>query len=68
MVDYLFNAYAYHRLELLMDPLNIGSERIAQKNGFTEEGLMRQAFFINGAMRDVKMYSLLRPEWQARLR
>ena len=51
-----------------MDPLNIGSERIAQKNGFTEEGLMRQAFFINGAMRDVKMYSLLRPEWQARLR
>ena len=68
VVDYLFNAYTYHRLELLMDPLNIGSERIAQKNGFTEEGLMRQAFFINGVMRDVKMYSLLRPEWQARLR
>ena len=68
VVDYLFSAYPYHRLELLMDPLNIGSERIAQKNGFTEEGLMRQAFFINGAMRDVKMYSLLRPEWQARTR
>ena len=29
---------------------------------------MRQAFFINGVMRDVKMYSLLRPEWQARRR
>ena len=68
VIDYLFNAYPYHRLELLMDPLNIGSERIAQKNGFTQEGLMRQAFFINGAMHDVKMYSLLRPEWQARAR
>ena len=68
VVDYLFNAYPYHRLELLMDPLNIGSERIAQKNGFTQEGLIRQAFFINGVMRDAKMYSLLRPEWQARLR
>ncbi|MEG0882637.1 MAG: GNAT family protein [Janthinobacterium sp.] len=68
VVDYLFRAYPYHRLELLMDPLNVGSERIAQKNGFTQEGLMRQAFFINGVMRDVKMYSLLRPEWQARAR
>ena len=65
LVDYLFNAYPYHRLELLMDPQNTASERIAQKNGFTQEGLMRQAFFIHGSMRDVKMYSLLRPEWQA---
>lgn len=68
LVDYLFHAYTYHRLELLMDPQNTASERIAQKNGFTQEGLMRQAFFINGSMRDVKMYSLLRPEWQARAR
>ncbi|MEG1329217.1 putative ribosomal N-acetyltransferase YdaF [compost metagenome] len=68
LVDYLFHAYTYHRLELLMDPQNTASERIAQKNGFTQEGLMRQAFFINGSMRDVKMYSLLRPEWQARSR
>ena len=49
-----------------MDPLNTGSERIAQKCGFTQEGVLRQAFFIQGVMRDVKMYSLLRPEWQAR--
>jgi len=67
LVDYLFGAYPYHRLELLMDPLNTGSERIAQKNGFTHEGVLRQAFFINGVMRDVKIYGLLRPEWQARL-
>jgi len=68
LVDYLFHAYPYHRLELLMDPHNTASERIAQKNGFTQEGLIRQAFFINGIMRDAKMYSLLRPEWQARAR
>ncbi len=66
LVDYLFQAYPYHRLELLMDPLNIASERIAQKCGFTQEGVLRQAFFIQGVMRDAKIYSLLRPEWQAR--
>ncbi len=65
LVDYLFKAYQYHRLELLMDPLNVASERVAQKCGFTEEGTLRQAFFINGEMRDAKLYSLLRPEWRA---
>ena len=30
LVDYLFNAYPYHRLELLMDPHNTASERIAR--------------------------------------
>jgi ribosomal-protein-alanine N-acetyltransferase len=64
LVDYLFKAHQYHRLELLMDPLNVASERVAQKCGFTEEGTLRQAFFINGAMRDAKLYSLLRPEWR----
>lgn len=64
LINYLFNAYQFHRLELLMDPLNVGSERIAQKCGFTEEGTLRQAFFINGSIRDVKIYSLLRPEWR----
>ncbi len=65
LVDYLFNVFQYHRLELLMDPHNIASERIAQKCRFTEEGTLRQSFFINGKMCDVKMYSLLRPEWEA---
>ena len=64
LVDYLFNVHQYHRLELLMDPHNIGSERVAQKCGFTAEGTLRQAFFINGKFRDVKVYSLLRPEWE----
>lgn len=64
LVNYLFRAFQYNRLQLLMDPLNLASERIAQKCGFTEEGTMRQAFFINGALRDSKVYSLLRHEWE----
>lgn len=65
MVNHLFNTYQYHRLELLMAPGNRASERIAQKCGFREEGTLRQAFFLNGALHDSKLYSLLRPEWQA---
>lgn len=65
LIEHLFKAHQYHRLELLMDPCNLASERIAQKCGFTEEGTLRQAFFINGTIRDAKLYSLLRPEWRA---
>lgn len=64
LVDYLFNVYTWHRLELLIAPGNIGSVRIAQKCGFTEEGTLRQAFFINGRYQDVSMHALLRPEWE----
>lgn len=64
---YLFRNFTYNRLELLMDPDNIGSERIAQKNGFVYEGTARGGFFVNGAIRNTKVYSLLRAEWQASL-
>jgi RimJ/RimL family protein N-acetyltransferase len=48
-----------------MNPNNIASERIAQKCGFTFEGVMRGMFFTNGQVRDAKMYSLLRADWEA---
>ena len=63
--DYLFRSYPYNRLELLMNPRNTGSERIAQKCGYSYEGTLRGVFFTNGALCDVKVYSLLRAEWEA---
>jgi ribosomal-protein-alanine N-acetyltransferase len=65
LCDYLFRTYTYNRLELLMDPGNIGSERVAQKCGFSYEGTMRGGFFSHGKYRDSKVYSLLRAEWEA---
>ncbi|MQA23631.1 GNAT family N-acetyltransferase [Rugamonas rivuli] len=65
LVDHLFKAYQYHRLELLSAPENEASVRIAQKCGFRTEGTLRQSFFINGRYQDVQVFSLLRPEWEA---
>lgn len=66
LVDYLFSVHQYHRLELLTAPENVSSVRVAQKCGFTAEGSLRQCFFINGRFQDVEVFSLLRPEWEAR--
>ncbi|WP_296001500.1 GNAT family protein [Rugamonas sp.] len=66
LVDYLFQTQQYHRLELLTAPDNAASVRIAQKCGFSAEGVLRQAFFLHGRYCDVALYSLLRPEWERR--
>lgn len=66
LVDYLFKVHPYHRLELLTAPENVASVRVAQKCGFRAEGTLRQSFFINGHYQDVTIFSLLRPEWEAR--
>ncbi|MBB3121161.1 GNAT family N-acetyltransferase [Pseudoduganella violacea] len=64
LCDYLFKVHTWHRLEVLSAPQNEASVRVAQKCGFSEEGTLRQAFFINGHYQDVKVFSLLRPEWE----
>jgi len=64
LVDYLFRINPVNRLEVLTAPENIASVRVAQKCGFIEEGTLREAFFINGHYQDVKIFSLLRHEWE----
>ncbi|AKU24764.1 GNAT family N-acetyltransferase [Massilia sp. MB5] len=64
LCDYLFKVHTWHRLEVLTAPQNEASVRVAEKCGFIEEGTLRQAFFINGHYQDVKIFSLLRPEWE----
>lgn len=64
LADHLFRVHTWHRLEVLVAPRNIASVRVAQKCGFTAEGMLREAFFINGRYQDVAVMSLLRHEWE----
>jgi RimJ/RimL family protein N-acetyltransferase len=47
------------RLELIVDPENVASIRVAEKAGFRREGLLRSYIELRGARRDVYMYGLL---------
>ncbi|MBB3219448.1 GNAT family N-acetyltransferase [Pseudoduganella umbonata] len=64
LVDHLFRVHTWHRLEVLVAPRNLPSLRVAQKCGFTGEGTLREAFFINGQYQDVQVLGLLRHEWE----
>ncbi len=47
------------RLELLAEPANLPSQRVAEKAGFAREGLVRSYREIKGRRRDFVMFSLL---------
>ena len=50
------------RVELVTDPENAPSQRVAERAGFTREGLLRRYLEIKGERRDCVMFSRLRDE------
>lgn len=50
--------YAYHMVR------NPGSGKVLQKNGFTQEGILRQRIRKLGVFEDVKLWAILRQDWQ----
>ena len=45
------------RLELLIETENTASRKVAERTGYSLEGVMRQKVFHRGAQRDVAMYA-----------
>jgi len=64
MVDYLFLHKNIVRIQAETHIVNIASQRVLEKAGFTKEGIIRQSFFSRGVWRDTAMFSILRDEWK----
>jgi RimJ/RimL family protein N-acetyltransferase len=47
------------RLQLMVEPANAASIRVAEKAGFRREGLLRSYLEVKGTRRDVYLYALL---------
>ena len=61
-VAYIFRRMKVNRIRLVIHPENKASMRIAEKCGFTYEGIARGAWFHNGKNHDTAIYSILRDE------
>jgi RimJ/RimL family protein N-acetyltransferase len=59
---YLFDAKKINRIRLVIHPDNRASRRVAEKAGFTYEGVARGAWYHQGRNHDVEVWSLLRAE------
>ncbi len=48
------------RIEACVDPANIGSQRVLEKNGFLREGLLKKCVIQKGVVKDRFLYSCLK--------
>ena len=65
VVEFLFTEVGCNRIEIDHLIENPASGRVAQKCGFTKEGVRREYFNKNGVFHDDVMYALLRKDWSA---
>lgn len=65
IIDYAFNELNLNRLEIRAAFSNKASRGVAEKLNFVQEGIIRDAEWINDRFVDHVVYGLLKREWQA---
>jgi RimJ/RimL family protein N-acetyltransferase len=59
LAEWAVSALGLERLELMANPDNEASQRLAERAGFTREGVLRKYRRRHGVREDLIMYSLL---------
>jgi ribosomal-protein-alanine N-acetyltransferase len=62
LARYLFETRKIRRLQFTVVVENLASKRVAEKCGFTSEGIARKAVFLRGQNVGLEWLSLLREE------
>ncbi len=63
LIDHLFTHIDLVRIEAQCKLENIGSAKVMEKVGMTFEGVLRKHICMKGVHEDVKIYSIVRNEW-----
>ncbi len=63
LISFAFEEISLHRIWLKITKQNKASAKIAEKLGFTREGISRKCLFINREWQDANVYSLLDEEY-----
>ena len=62
VIKFGFDHYSFERIEALIEPANVPSQKLVEKQGFKREGLLRHYEFTCGKFDDLYMYSLLKDD------
>jgi len=66
VLHYGFNDLKLHSIEANINPENLASMKLLEKNGFVREAYFKENFFYDGRFLDSAIYSLLEPAWKER--
>lgn len=64
ILHYGFEEMKLHRVEALIGPENIASQKLLMSFNFVEEGVLREHYVVDGIPQDSIAYSLLKPEFK----
>lgn len=64
VLRFVFEQLEFNRVQLKCASTNVASQRVAERLGFSWEGLLRQAELIDGQYVDHYVYGLLRSEFE----
>lgn len=60
-LEYAFKVLNVHAVEASINPANISSINLAERNGFVREAYFKDMYFFNGKYVDTCMYTLFNP-------
>jgi ribosomal-protein-alanine N-acetyltransferase len=63
VLDFGFQTLNFHSVNAIIDPNNIASSRVLEKNGFRKEAHFKEDFFWNDKFIDSAHYGLLKKEF-----
>lgn len=64
IIHYAFEQMNIQRIQALIEPLNIASQKMVEKAGFLQEGLLRKYEYTCGNFDDLYMYGLLKEDYK----
>jgi ribosomal-protein-alanine N-acetyltransferase len=62
VVKYGYQHFQLERIEALIEPANLPSQKLVEKQGFRREGLLRHYEFTCGKFDDLYMYSIIKED------
>lgn len=62
VVKYGYQHFQLERVEALIEPANLASQKLVEKQGFKREGLLRHYEFTCGKFDDLYMYALIKED------
>ena len=64
LINFAFDKLQLNRVEIKCATGNTKSKAIAERLGFKQEGILKQAEFVNTHFIDLYLYSMLKTDWQ----
>ena len=66
VLDYGFTELNLNKIYLYTITNNDRARKVYERNGFVQEGVLRQHYFCVGAFQDLYQHAILASEWQSR--